>query len=76
MKIRIYTLSTCPHCKSAKEFLKEHNITFKNIKLDNNEKVQQELAQKGYMGVPVIDIDGEMIMGFDEEKLKEKLNIK
>lgn len=79
MKVKIYTMSTCSHCIAAKKFLKENNIEFENIELDDNQKAQEEMIEKsGQMAVPVIDIDidGKIINGFDEGKLKQVLGIK
>ncbi|MBI2452548.1 glutathione S-transferase N-terminal domain-containing protein [Candidatus Pacearchaeota archaeon] len=74
--ILIYSTPYCPWCRRAKEFLKEHKIKFKNIDVSSNEKYAREMIQKsGQMGVPVIDINGEIIIGFDEERLKKALNI-
>ncbi len=80
MKVKIYTLSTCPHCKAAKKFLKEHDIKFENIEVDDNEKAIEEMYKKSKQyGVPVVEIRKShgvyVIAGFDKEKLKELLNI-
>jgi len=80
MKVKIYTLSTCPHCKEAKKFLKEHKIEFENIEVDNNKKAVEEMYKKSKQyGVPVIEIRKNykvyVIAGFDELKLKQVLNI-
>jgi glutaredoxin-like YruB-family protein len=76
MKITIYTLPTCPHCIRAKEFLTKHKIKFKNKDVSNDEKALQEMIKKsGQQGVPVIDIEGKIITGFNEEELKKVLKI-
>ena len=75
-KIIIYSTSTCPHCVYAKEFLKEHNIEFKDVNVQEDKKKAKEMIEKsGQMGVPVIDIDGEIVVGFDKEKIKKLLEI-
>ena len=73
MKIKIYSTPTCPYCKAAKAFLKEKNIDFEDIDVSSNEKGLEEMKKKtgGEIGVPVIDVDGEIIIGFDEEKLSK-----
>ena len=68
--VKIYSTPSCPWCKRAKEFLKENKISFKDIDVADNEKASKE------MGVPVIDIDGKIIVGFDEAKLRGLLNLK
>tara|TARA_Y100000310_G_scaffold303601_1_gene342093 strand:+ start:1027 stop:1266 length:240 start_codon:yes stop_codon:yes gene_type:complete len=76
-KVKVYSTPTCPFCVKAKEFLKEHNIDFENIDVSKNQEAAKEMVDKsGQMGVPVIDIDGEIIVGFDVEKIKKALDIK
>jgi len=75
-KVKIYTTPTCPWCKKTKEFLTEHNIEFENIDVGSNKEAAKEMIEKsGQMGVPVIDIDGEIIVGYDVERLKKALKI-
>jgi glutaredoxin-like YruB-family protein len=77
MAVKIYTTSTCPWCKKTKEFLKKNKIKFKEINVELNEKAAREMVEKsGQMGVPVIDIEGEIVVGFDEAKLKKLLKLK
>ena len=75
-KVTVYSTPTCPYCDMAKEFLKENNVEFEQIDVSENEEKAREMVQKsGQMGVPVIDIDGTVIIGFDKEKIKEALKI-
>lgn len=77
MKVKIYSTPECPHCKAAKAFFEENKIEFENIDVSKNQEGAKEAQEKsGQMGVPVIDIDGKIIVGFDKDKLKEILNIK
>jgi len=72
----IYTSPTCPHCQQAKNFLEEKNIEFENYDVTSDQDKAEEMKEKsGSMSVPVIDIDGDIIVGFDKEKVKEKLQI-
>lgn len=76
MKVTVYSTPTCPFCKHVKEFLDEHNVEYTDIDVSADEVKAQEMIQKsGQMGVPVTDIDGELIIGFDEKKLKKMLNL-
>ena len=76
-KVLIYTTPTCAWCHRTKEFFREHNIKYKEIDVSSNEKAASEMIEKsGQMGVPVIDIDGKIIIGFDEPALRKLLNIK
>lgn len=76
-KITIYTTPTCGFCRQTKEFFKEHNIKFKEINVNEDEKAAEKMIEKsGQYGVPVIDVNGEIIVGFDQEALKKALKIK
>ena len=76
MKIIIYTAEGCPWCKKTKEFLKQNNVEYKEIDVGKDKKAAEEMVKKsGHMGVPVIDIDGKIIVGFDEEKLRGALRL-
>lgn len=66
----------CPYCTTLKEFLKERGIEFEEIDVSQDEKAIKEMVEKtGQMGVPVMDIDGEIVIGFDREKISRLLNI-
>jgi glutaredoxin 3 len=74
--VKIYSTPTCPFCIKAKEFFKENNIEFENIDVAGNQEAANEMIEKsGQMGVPVIDIDGEIIVGFDQPKVKKALGM-
>ncbi len=75
-KVLVYSTPTCPYCQKVKEYLKENNINFENFNVsENKEKLEEMQDKSGQMGVPVVDIDGEIIKGFDKEKLAELLEI-
>ena len=75
-KITVYDTSTCPYCIRAKQFLKDHNIDFEDIDVGINQEKAQEMIQKsGQMGVPVLDIGGQIIVGFDKPKIETALGI-
>ena len=74
--VKIYSTSTCPWCMRAKQFLKENNIEFQNLDVSGDQLAADEMmAKTGQMGVPVLDIDGEIIIGFDKERIKQLLGI-
>lgn len=76
-KVLIYTTPTCPWCKKTKEFFKKHNMKYTEKDVAADEKAAQEAIDKsGQMGVPVVDIDGQIIVGFDEPKLRKALKTK
>ena len=76
-KVKVFSTPSCSYCITLKEFLKGHNIEFDDIDVSQDEMVLVEMVKKsGQMGVPVIDIDGEIIIGFDKKKVVKLLNIK
>ncbi len=76
MRVTIYSTPTCPYCKQAKAFMDEHSVQYEDIDVSSDESKAQEMINKsGQMGVPVIDVDGELIIGFDEKKLKKLLGL-
>ena len=77
MSVTVYSTPTCPFCKQTKAYLKEHEVVFADIDVMNDQEKASEMIQKsGQMGVPVIDVDGEIVIGFDQKKLAELLKIK
>ncbi len=77
MEVKVFSTPVCPYCYTLKEFLKENNIEFKDIDVSQDEEEQKRMVEKsGQMAVPVVEIDGEMVIGFDREKICELLNIK
>ena len=74
--VKVYSTETCPYCKMAKQFLQENNVQFEAVDVSANQTAAQEMISKsGQMGVPVIDIDGQIIVGFDKGKIKKLLGI-
>ena len=74
--VKIFSTPTCPYCVTLKEFLKERNIEFEDIDVSQDEKARDEMVEKsGQMGVPVVDINGEIVVGFDRGKISQLLKI-
>ena len=77
MTVKIYSTPSCPWCKKTKEYLKVHKVKFKDINVAEDQKAAQEMIKKsGQTGVPVLDINGEIIVGFKEDKIKKALKLK
>mgnify|MGYP001163233038 CR=1 FL=1 len=75
-KVTVYSTPTCPFCIRAKQYLKDINVEFEHIDVSTDHaKAQEMINRSGQMGVPVIDIDGVIIVGFDKDKIKETLGI-
>lgn len=75
-KITIYTTPSCVYCKSAKAFFAEKNVAYEEKNVAEDVKARDEMVKKsGMMAVPVIDIDGEIVIGFDKPKLSKLLGL-
>ena len=76
MKIIIYSTPSCVFCTMAKDFLKANNVPFEEYNVGVDTEKRKEMIQKtGQMGVPVIDIDGSVMIGFDKELVAKKVGI-
>lgn len=74
--VTIYSTPTCHFCHAAKDFFKAHNVAFTDYDVAADVGKRQEMLQKsGQMGVPVIFVGDEMVVGFNEPHLRELLSI-
>lgn len=74
--VKIFTTPGCPYCYTLKEFLKEKGIKFEEVDVSQNEKAREEMIKKsGKLEVPVIEIDGQIVVGFDKERICKLLKI-
>ena len=75
-KIKIFSTPSCHYCSTLKQYLTERKIVFEDIDVSRDEKALNEMVEKSeQMGVPVVDIDGAIIIGFDKEKIDELLKL-
>jgi len=75
-QVIIYTTPTCTYCKMAKEYFTKNNISYSEKDVARDETARNEMLDKsGQMGVPVIDVGGQVVVGFYKEKLAELLSI-
>jgi len=76
-KVTIYTTPTCAYCKMAKTFFKEHSIVFEEKDVASDQVAAKEaMSKSGQMAVPIIDVDGTIVVGFDKPHLSQLLGIK
>lgn len=74
--VKVYSTPTCPYCKKVKQFLSENNVQFEDIDVSTNQVAAQEMVNRsGQMGVPVLDINGQIVVGFDKGKIKRLLDL-
>ena len=73
-QIKVYSTPTCPYCKMAKQYLASKNVVFQDVDVSQDQAAADEMVKKsGQMGVPVIDIDGQLVVGFDRQRIDELL---
>lgn len=76
-KVTIYTTPTCVYCKMSKAFFAQNNIQYEEKNVASDDAAREDMIKKsGQLGVPVIDIDGNIVIGFDKPKLSKFLGIK
>ncbi len=74
--VKVYSTATCPYCKMLKNFLKKKNVTFEDVDVGKNHSAADEMVKKsGQMAVPVVDIEGKIITGFNREEISKLLNV-
>lgn len=67
--VLVYTSNTCPYCTLAKNYLVEKGVEYTEKNVQTDKDARKELMAMGHMGVPVVVVDGEQIVGFDKDKL-------
>lgn len=76
-KVIIYSTPTCVYCRMAKEFFKKNNVSYTEHNVAEDDAAREEMVQKSHqLGVPVIDIDGEIHVGFNRAELERALGLK
>jgi glutaredoxin-like YruB-family protein len=71
-KVTIYTTPSCQYCEQAKDYMKEHEIDYKYYDVSEDTDRRKEMIEKsGQMGVPVIELGDELMVGFDEERFEK-----
>lgn len=76
MDVKIYSTPFCPYCATLKEYLAKHNIVYTDIDVSSNEQERDEMIKSsGQIGVPVVSVDGKIIVGFDKEAIDGALGI-
>jgi glutaredoxin-like YruB-family protein len=74
--VLVYSTSTCPHCKSLKKYLDEKGVEYTDYDVATDAAKRKEMVEKsGQMGVPVLDIDGRVIAGFEKADIDNALGI-
>lgn len=76
-RVIMFSTPTCSYCNMAKRYFRQHQIRFRDVDISKDPAAARDVVRRsGQMGVPVIDIGGKIIVGFDKPKINELLNIK
>jgi glutaredoxin 3 len=76
-KVIIYSTQYCVYCKAAKEFFAEHGVEYEEKDVAKDEEARERMIQRsGQLGVPVIEVDDEVVIGFDKKKLSTLLEVR
>jgi glutaredoxin 3 len=76
-KVIIYSTPVCVYCKMAKDFFAKNNVAYEEHDVASDAAARAEMVDKSHqLGVPVIDIDNNIVIGFDQKTLEKLLNIK
>ena len=74
--VKVYSTPTCPFCVKAKQFLKDNSVEFEDIDVSSDPEAAKQIVERsGQMGVPVLEIEDEIIVGFDKEKISQTLGL-
>ena len=74
--VTVYSTQTCPYCHMVKDYLKKNKVEFNDVDVGEDARAAQEMvAKSGQMGVPVVDVDGKIIIGFDKEAIAKALGL-
>jgi glutaredoxin 3 len=74
MTVTIYTTPSCGYCKVAKEFFRTEHVPFTEFNVASDQRKAEEMVRKsGQMGVPVIDVNGKIIVGFNKSEIEKAL---
>ncbi len=76
-KVKVYTTKTCPYCYMLKDYLKANKVDFEDVDVSSDYEAAMEMVSKsGQRGVPVADIDGNIVVGFDQPTIAKLLKLK
>lgn len=74
--VKIYSTPTCMYCRMAKDFFQKNGVVYEEVDVSENMDARKEMVEKSHqLGVPVIDIDGEIFVGFNRAELERALGL-
>jgi len=75
-RVIVFSTPTCAYCRMAKNFFRQNGIRFRDVDVSRDPAAARDMVRRsGQSGVPVIDINGHIVVGFDQPKIKQLLNL-
>jgi glutaredoxin 3 len=75
--VTVYSTPTCPYCVMVKQYLTRQGVAFRDVDVSRDITAARDMVQRsGQMGVPVVDIDGQMVIGFDRIRINQMLGLR
>jgi len=75
-KVLLFTTPTCPHCKHAKRYFRKKNVPFRDVDVSRDRAAARDMVRRsGQQGVPVVDIGGQVVVGFNRRKIDKILDL-
>ena len=75
-RVIVFTTPTCTYCNSVKRYLRQNRVKFKDVDISRDERAARDVMRRtGQMGVPVVDIGGKVVIGFDRPKINVLLGL-
>lgn len=76
-RVTVYSTPTCPWCQAVKRYLRQRGIPFRDVDVSRDRREAERMIHRsGQSGVPVVEIDGTMIVGFDRARIDRALNLR
>ncbi len=77
LKVLVFTTPSCPYCRATKKYLRQRGIRFKEIDVSKDHHAARDMVKRsGQSGVPVVDINGKIVVGFDRPKIDKLLGLR
>lgn len=75
-RVIVFTSTTCPYCQAVKRYLREKRIRFREVNVSRDARAAQDLARRGFRGVPVVFINNRPVVGFNKPEINRLLSIR
>jgi glutaredoxin-like YruB-family protein len=75
-RVIVFSTPTCPHCRSVKRYLQQKGVRFKDVDVSRDQRAARDMVRRsGRQGVPQVEINGRIVVGFNRRKIDRLLNL-